>query len=87
MTPQDHPLDFLMFVCICNAISDHQIAEAVRAGARDIEDVQAVLMVSTACGTCRQTAEAIIANTLLETAVGRSHPLHANDIATLVYAA
>ena len=82
-----HPSDFLMFVCICNAVSDQQIAEAVKAGARDIEDVQEVLMVSTACGTCRQTAEAIIANTLLETAVGRSQPLHANAIATLVHAA
>ncbi|MDB2645830.1 (2Fe-2S)-binding protein [Pseudomonadales bacterium] len=76
-----------MFVCICNAVSDQQIADAVKAGARDIEDVQEILMVSTACGTCRQTAEAVIANTLLETAAGRSGPMHANDIANLVYAA
>ena len=80
-------MDFFMFVCICNAVSDQQIADAVKAGARDIEDVQEILMVSTACGTCRQTAEAVIANTLLETAAGRIRPMHANDIANLVYAA
>jgi bacterioferritin-associated ferredoxin len=80
-------MDFFMFVCICNAVSDKQIADAVKAGARDIEDVQEILMVSTACGTCRQTAEAVIANTLLETAAGRSRPMHANGIANLVYAA
>jgi len=80
-------MDFFMFVCLCNAVSDQQIADAVKAGARDIEDVQEILMVSTACGTCRQTAEAVIANTLLETAAGRSRPMHANDIANLVYAA
>ncbi len=76
-----------MFVCICNAVSDQQIADAVKAGARDIEEVQKVLMVSTACGTCRQTAEAVIANTLLETAAGRNRLMHVNAIANLVYAA
>jgi bacterioferritin-associated ferredoxin len=80
-------MDFLMFVCICNAVSDQQIADAVKAGARDIEGVQEVLQVSTGCGTCRQTAEAIIANTLVQTATGRNRQLQANDIATLVYAA
>ena len=80
-------MDFFMFVCICNAVSDQQIADAVKAGARDIEDVQEILMVSTACGTCRQTAEAVIANTLLETAAGRSRSTNASDIANLVYAA
>jgi bacterioferritin-associated ferredoxin len=76
-----------MFVCICNAVSDRQIADAVNAGARDLEDVQQVLKVSTGCGTCRSAAEAIIENTLLQTAAGRNHALHANDIAALVYAA
>lgn len=76
-----------MFVCICNAVTDQQIADAVKAGARNIEDVQESLMVSTGCGTCRQTAEAVIANTLLQAAAGRSRPMHANDIASLVYAA
>ncbi len=75
-----------MFVCICNAVSDQQIADAVKAGAHDIEAVQEILLISTACGTCKPTAEAVIANTLLETAAERRRSTHAST-ANLVYAA
>ena len=80
-------MDFFMFVCICNAVSDQQIADAVKAGACDLQAIQEILLVSTACGTCRPTAEAVIADTLLETAAGRRRSVNASDIANLVYAA
>jgi bacterioferritin-associated ferredoxin len=76
-----------MFVCICNAVSDQQIVDAVNAGARDIEDVKALLHVSTGCGSCLQTAEAIVENARLKSDATQNQRLGVNAIAALVYAA
>ncbi len=41
-----------MFVCLCNAITDHQIRDAVEQGVTSFEDMQSHLAVSTVCGGC-----------------------------------
>ena len=41
-----------MFVCICNAITDHEIKETIAAGASTMSDLQAQLGVATCCGCC-----------------------------------
>ena len=50
-----------MFVCICNAITDHQIKETVSAGASTLSDLQAQLGVAkpprTQTSTQRQQTE------------------------------
>ena len=52
-----------MFVCICNAITDKQIREAARAGAKDLWALQEQLGVATNCGSCSQDALAIVEET------------------------
>lgn len=41
-----------MFVCVCNAVSDHQIIDAIDEGACSFEDLQDNLGVAKTCGTC-----------------------------------
>ncbi|EMT6177250.1 bacterioferritin [Neisseria gonorrhoeae SK28355] len=39
-----------MFVCICNAVTDHQIKETIAAGATTMGDLQSQLGVASCCG-------------------------------------
>ena len=50
-----------MYVCICNAITDRQIRSAAEGGATDLWALQRELGVATGCGTCRDSASAILA--------------------------
>jgi bacterioferritin-associated ferredoxin len=49
-----------MYVCICNALTDTEIAEATRRGARTVKDAYAALGVEMNCGQCSCMAEDII---------------------------
>lgn len=49
-----------MYVCICNALTDREIAEASRLGARTVKEAYAALGVEINCGQCRCLAEDII---------------------------
>lgn len=49
-----------MFVCICNAITDHQIKESVAAGANSLSDLKDQLGVATCCGCCAELATSFI---------------------------
>jgi bacterioferritin-associated ferredoxin len=46
----------LMFICICNAISERQVQTAVAEGATTLSDLQAELGVAACCGCCADTA-------------------------------
>ncbi|NNM00413.1 MAG: bacterioferritin [Gammaproteobacteria bacterium] len=50
-----------MYVCVCNAVTENDIENAVREGITDMPALERVLNVSTCCGCCRETAEACIA--------------------------
>ena len=41
-----------MYVCLCNAVTDSQIAQAVRGGCRDVADLSRELGLGTGCGSC-----------------------------------
>jgi bacterioferritin-associated ferredoxin len=45
-----------MYVCICNAVTDHDIAGAVREGAVTMAQLEDSLLVGTCCGKCRDKA-------------------------------
>ena len=49
-----------MFVCICNAITDHQIKETIAAGASSLSDLKDQLGVATCCGCCADLATSFI---------------------------
>ena len=42
-----------MYVCICNNVTESDIEQAVRAGARSLACLERALAVSTGCGQCR----------------------------------
>lgn len=48
-----------MFVCLCKAVSDHDIHGAVEQGVSSFEELQAELEVSTVCGACACEAQSI----------------------------
>ena len=49
-----------MYICLCNAVSDHQIMAAVAAGARSLGELSLTLGVGAGCGCCRATAQEYI---------------------------
>lgn len=45
-----------MYICICNAITEKTVIEAVNNGASTLGDLQTELGVASCCGCCAQTA-------------------------------
>jgi bacterioferritin-associated ferredoxin len=50
-----------MYVCVCNAITDREIREAVRNGARNLRQLRATLPLGVGCGRCIESAREIVA--------------------------
>lgn len=74
----------IMYICICNAITDRQIKEAVAQGATTLADLQFDLGVATGCGRCAESAmellpQPLVACTLHVTEVSRVQRHAAND--------
>ena len=55
-----------MYVCLCNAVTDKEIAQAVSDGANSFSSVQTTTGAATGCGSCKHTAEIIIDQCLAE---------------------
>ena len=49
-----------MIICVCNRISDRDIARHVHAG-MDFNDIQLELGVATQCGRCEDCARGVVA--------------------------
>ena len=49
-----------MYVCICNAITDHKIKEAVATGATTLTDLTNQLGVASCCGSCADLASSYL---------------------------
>jgi bacterioferritin-associated ferredoxin len=50
-----------MIVCVCKAVSERHIKNAVRAGATGVRDLTRQLGVGTCCGKCLPEAHATLA--------------------------
>lgn len=46
----------VMFVCVCHAVTDHQIRAAAQDGARTLKDLRRELGVTRDCGQCASCA-------------------------------
>ena len=57
-----------VYVCVCNAISDHEIRGAVALGARSLDDLRGMLGVATCCGRCADCAADIVGKACDESA-------------------
>lgn len=55
-----------MYVCICNGITDRDVRDAARAGARDLSQLSAMTGCSTVCGSCGDLAMEILTETRAE---------------------
>ena len=53
-----------MYICVCNAVTDHRIREAVTEGNTTFEALQESLEVSTCCGCCESEVREILAESL-----------------------
>jgi bacterioferritin-associated ferredoxin len=51
-----------MYICICNAVTEGQVRQCARDGAKCVEQLAGALGVGAGCGRCRETAAAILAN-------------------------
>ncbi len=49
-----------MYVCVCHAVTDHAIREAVDHGARSLYEVQCSLPVASCCGRCEDAARQVV---------------------------
>jgi bacterioferritin-associated ferredoxin len=55
-----------MYVCICHAVTDSDIRQAVDKGARSMRDLREGLGVSSQCGRCARCARQCLSNALSE---------------------
>lgn len=59
--------NFIMFVCICKGITDHQIKQLVtESGVGTMRELKQHLPLGTQCGTCIKVAQNIIDNTIMD---------------------
>lgn len=70
--PSKHREPNTMYVCICNNVTERDIEQAVRAGARSVDCLTRELGVSSCCGQCRCTADDVL-NEALRAVIGRDH--------------
>jgi bacterioferritin-associated ferredoxin len=49
-----------VYVCICNGVTDHQIREAAASGVRSVAELTMRTGCGATCGTCLETASAIL---------------------------
>jgi len=54
-----------MYICLCNAVTERQIAEAAKLGARDPDDLARELGVGLGCGRCVSCAKDVLRETLV----------------------
>jgi bacterioferritin-associated ferredoxin len=53
-----------MYICLCNAITERQIVQAVELGARSTHDLAQGLGVGIGCGRCTSCAKSLLRETV-----------------------
>ena len=55
LEPNLHRAHHAMLVCLCKAVSDRDVAQAIADGARSVDDVARCTGAGTGCGACRES--------------------------------
>lgn len=55
-----------MYVCLCKAVTDSEIVDAIDQGANQLSHLEGSLGVGTGCGCCRESAQQLIDEKLTE---------------------
>ena len=50
----------VMYICICNAVTEKMIHSAIAAGARSLADLTRATGCSSDCGSCAELAEEVL---------------------------
>jgi bacterioferritin-associated ferredoxin len=53
-----------MYVCVCNAVTENAIREAVDNGVRSLAELRLHTGCSMTCGTCQELAEEVLAEAI-----------------------
>jgi len=56
----------IMYICICNAITERDVRECVRKGCCSMDELSVELGVGTSCGRCRPVASDILDESRLQ---------------------
>jgi bacterioferritin-associated ferredoxin len=56
-----------MYVCLCKAVTDRQIRDAINGGCCSFSEVRKTLGVATECGKCGQHAKSIVKTAVRKT--------------------
>lgn len=51
-----------MYVCVCNAVNDRRVLEAIRANNRTVRELRTHLGFTSWCGRCSQCMRSLIAD-------------------------
>jgi bacterioferritin-associated ferredoxin len=49
-----------LYICICHAVTERQLKECARSGAKSLDEVAFHLGVGTGCGRCRECASGVL---------------------------
>ena len=55
-----------MYVCVCNAVTDSDIRQAVDEGVRNLKQLKRNTGCSSTCGCCREAASEVLQQALAE---------------------
>lgn len=53
-----------MYVCVCNAVTESQVMDAIHGGACSVDDLRRKLKVSNCCGSCEPAVAECLNKTL-----------------------
>ena len=66
-----------MYVCLCRAVKEVEVRQAVAAGVDDVDQLADALGVGTGCGCCREFAQSLIEECAEEPIFYAAHSAHA----------
>ncbi|MCB1958464.1 MAG: (2Fe-2S)-binding protein [Rhodocyclaceae bacterium] len=64
-----------MYVCVCKAVTEREVHQAIRGGARSLRDLRSDLGIIEECGRCAGCARQCLRDAEAH-ASDASHPLH-----------
>ncbi len=59
-----------MYICVCKAVTEKQIFQAAKAGAKHVKDLKKSLGVASECGRCATCAKSCLSDARAALAVG-----------------
>lgn len=62
-----------MYVCLCNAVTEKHIADAIADGASCLKDLRSSLQVTATCGRCKNCAMQCLRNSLHASQVNKTN--------------